>query len=231
MARVVILSLVFPPDSVSTAQIMGELAVELKKLGHEVRILTTTPHYHRDIEAESKQPLSLHWGIFLRKSVFSDIPVYHIAMPQKKNSLTSRFFPFFHFHFFSCIAGMIVFKRPDIILVPSPPITIGISAWWLCLIHKAKYIYNVQEIYPDCAINLGAIRNPLVIRLLYKIESFVYRKSAAITVIAPKMAHRLLEKGVASNKISVIPNFVDINDMYPLPKDNKFSRKYNVHKK
>jgi len=231
MARVLVLSLVFPPDSVSTAQIMGELAAELKKFGHEVSVLTTTPHYYRDIEAESKQPLSLYWGTLLRKSVFSGIPVYHISMPQKKDNFAARFIPFFHFHVFSCIAGVIVFKRPDIIIVPSPPITIGICAWLLGLIHKAKYIYNVQEIYPDCAINLGAIRNPLIIRLLYKIEAFVYRKSAVITVIAPKMAHRLLEKGVPPNKIRVIPNFVDINDMYPLPKDNAFSRKYNVHNK
>ena len=100
MARVVVLSLVFPPDSVSTAQIMGELAVELKKLGHEVSVLTTTPHYYRDIEAESKQPLSLCWGTLLRKSVFSGIPVYHIAMPQKKDNFTVRFIPFFHFHIF-----------------------------------------------------------------------------------------------------------------------------------
>lgn len=231
MARVAFLSLVFPPDSVSTAQIMGELAVELKKLGHEVSVLTTTPHYNRDVEAESKQPLSSYWGKLLRKSMFNGIPVYHIAMPKKSINLGTRFIPFLHFHILSCIAGMVVFKRPDIIIVPSPPITLGVCAWMLRRFYRAPFIYNVQEIYPDCAISLGAIRNRLIIRLLYKLEAFVYNRAAAVTIIAPNMARRLLEKGVPSHKIRVIPNFVDINDMYPLPKDNEFSRKYNVHNK
>jgi len=231
MARVAFLSLIFPPDSVSTAQIMGELAIELKKLGHEVSVLTTTPHYYRDVEAESKQPLSSYWGRLLRKSTFCGIPVYHIAMPQKSKYLGARFIPFLHFHILSCIAGMLVFNKPDIIIVPSPPITLGVCAWMLSSFHRAQYIYNVQEIYPDCAISLGAIRNRLMIRLLYKLEAFVYNRAAAVTVIAPNMAHRLLEKGVPSHKIRVIPNFVDVNDMYPQPKDNEFSRQYNVHNK
>jgi len=231
MAKVCFLSLIFPPDSVSTAQIMGELAVELKKLGHEVTILSTTPHYNRDVEAESKQPLSSFWGKLLYKSKFNGIPVYHIAMPQKSRHLGARFMPFLHFHIWSCIAGMVVFDKPDVIIIPSPPITLGISGWLLGLFHRAQYIYNVQEIYPDCAINLGAIRNRLIIRMLYKLEAFVYKKAAAITVIAPAMARKLLEKRVPSYKIKIIPNFVDINDMYPLPKDNEFSRQYNVHNK
>ena len=48
MARVLIYSLVFPPDGVSTGQIMGELAVDLARLGHTVGVVTTQPHYNRD---------------------------------------------------------------------------------------------------------------------------------------------------------------------------------------
>ena len=231
MAKVAFLSLIFPPDSVSTAQIMGELAVELKKLGHELIVLTTTPHYNRDVEAESKQPLYPYWGKLLRKSTFNGISVYHIIMPKKSKYLGARFIPFLYFHIFSCIAGMVVFKKPDVMIVPSPPITLGVCAWILSQFQRAKFIYNVQEIYPDCAINLGAIRNRLIIRLLYKLEAFVYSRAAAVTVIAPNMAQCLSEKGIPSHKIRVIPNFVDINDMCPLPRDNEFSRQYNVHNK
>lgn len=231
MARIAFLSLVFPPDSVSTAQIMGELAAELKKMGHELSVLTSTPHYNRDPEAESRQPLDAYWGTILQKSTFCGMPVFHISMPPKSISLKDRMVPFFKFHVLSIIAGIFVLKKPDIIIVPSPPITMGLCAWLLGLFHRAKYIYDVQEIYPDCAISLGAIRNETLIRLLYKLESFVYSKAALVTVIAPKMAHQLAAKGVSPSKIKMIPNFVNIEEMRPLPKDNAFSRQYGIQNK
>ena len=61
MARILILSLVFRPDNVSTAQIMGELAVDLKARGHEVSVITTVPHYNNDPVAMEGQPLQAYW--------------------------------------------------------------------------------------------------------------------------------------------------------------------------
>ena len=68
--NVLILTLVFPPDNVSTAQIMGNLAEDLQSLGHSVTVLTTSPHYNRDPEAEKKQRLRNFWGFFLKKSEY-----------------------------------------------------------------------------------------------------------------------------------------------------------------
>jgi len=231
MAKVVFLSLVFPPDNVSTAQIMGELALELKRLGHEVTVLTTSPHYNRDLEAEAKQPLNRYWGRILQKSNFRGITVYHVLMPKKSTNILARLPSLLSFHILSTVAGVFVLSNPAVFIVPSPPLTIGVSAWVLCLLHRSKYIYNVQEIYPDYAISLGAIRNKWLIRMLYKLEAFVYAKASAITVIAPHMAQQLISKGVASGKVRVIPNFADVDDLLPLPKDNPFSRQYDVHDK
>jgi colanic acid biosynthesis glycosyl transferase WcaI len=89
----------------------------------------------------------------------------------------------------------------------------------------------VQEIYPDIAVRLGALRNKRLISLLERFERFVYRKGRKIIVIAPRMRQRLLGKGVPSNKVEVVPNFVDIDDLSPLPKDNSFSRQYGIHEK
>jgi glycosyltransferase involved in cell wall biosynthesis len=231
MARIAFLSLVFPPDSVSTAQIMGKLAAELKNMGHELNVLTSTPHYNRDLERRSRQPLHAYWGNILQKSTFCGMPVFHIKMPAKSSRLKDRMVPLLKFHLMSLIAGIFVLKKPDIIIVPSPPITLGLCAWLLGLFHRAKYIYNVQEIYPDCAISLGAIQNKALIRLLYKLEAFVYSKAVLVTVIAPKMARLLVVKGVSPSKIRIIPNFVNIEEMRPFQKDNSFSRQYGIQNK
>jgi colanic acid biosynthesis glycosyl transferase WcaI len=231
MAKIVFLSLVFPPDSVSTAQIMGNLAEDLLQKGHTVQVLTTTPHYNRDLEAESIQPRMKYWGKLLQRSSYKGITVYHVLMPQKGSSIPARLLAWSGFHALSTISGLFAISKPDVYIVPSPPLTIGLSAWILKLILGVPFIYNVQEIYPDYAISLGAIRNKWLIRLLYKLESFVYREAKAITVIAPHMGQKISEKGVPANKIKVIPNFVDVDELQPLTKDNNFSRKHNIHDK
>ena len=231
MANILILTLVFPPDSVSTAQIMGDLACDLKLFGHAVTVLTTTPHYNRDFEAESKQPLKKHWGCLLKKSAYHGIPVFHTLMPKKGRSVLLRLIAWTIFHFLGTFAGIVAIPKPDIIIAPSPPLTIGLSAWIIGWIRRAPFIYNVQEIYPDIAINLGTIRNSLLIRSLFSLERFVYKKASRVTVIAAQMRARLLEKQVEPEKVVVIPNFVDLSDFGPLAKDNGFSRKYNFYDK
>ena len=231
MANVLILTLVFPPDSVSTAQIMGELCRDLQSKGHEVTVLTTIPHFNRDPEAESRQPIRNHWGLVLRKSDYHGITVYHTYMPRKGKSVFLRLLAWSGFHLTSMVAGMSAIPRPDIIIAPSPPLTIGVVAWILGKFHGAPFIYNVQEIYPDIAVRLGALRNKRLIGLLGRLERFVYRKGAKITVIAPRMRQRLLEKGVPPDKVEVVPNFVDLDDLSPLPKDNDFSRRHGIQEK
>ena len=231
VVNIQILTLVFPPDNVSTAQIMGDLALDLHSRGHSVTVLTTAPHYNRDPEAELKQPLRNYWGHILKKSDYHGIPVYHTMMPKKGSNVFFRLLTWVGFHQLSTFVGVMIIAKPDVIIAPSPPLTIGISAWIIGLFRGAPYIYNVQEIYPDIAIRLGALRNRRIIRFLYCLERFVYKKAAKVTVIAPRMRQRLLEKGVPKDKVMVIPNFVDIDNFFPLPKDNPFSRAHGVHDK
>lgn len=231
MARILIVSLVFPPDSVSTAQILGDLAVDLKALGNSVTVLTTTPHYNQDLEAEARQPLRNFVGRILMKSDYNGVPVYHALMPRNRTFLPLRLLGWTAFHFASTLMGVFLRAKPDVVVSPSPPLTIGLSARFLAWYYRVRYIYDVQELYPDVAINLGKISNKWLIRVLLGLERYIYEKASAIKVIAPGMRQRLLEKGVPSEKIAVIPNFVDVSDLRPLAKDNEFSRTHGIHDK
>ncbi len=228
MAKVLILTLVFPPDSVSTAHIMGDLASGLSALGHSVQVLTTVPHYNSDLEGEARQPLRSMCGGILRRSDYRGIPVYHTYMPRKGTKLWSRVMAWLGFHAISLFAGMTVIRRADVIIAPSPPLTIGVCAWLLSLFHRCSYIYNVQEIYPDIAISLGMLRSRRLIRLLLTLERFVYNKARIVTVIAPRMRDQLLAKGVPGEKVEFVPNFADVDRLYPQSKDNPFSSRYEL---
>jgi colanic acid biosynthesis glycosyl transferase WcaI len=226
--NLLILSLVFPPDSVSTGEIMGDLAADLRDSGHSVTVLTTTPHYNPDPAAERQQPLRPYWGRLLQQSDYHGIRVYHAAIPSKTPSVIGRILGWIGFHVVSTVAGVVTVPRPEVILTPSPPLSIGVSAWIIAALRGARYIYNVQEIYPDIAVNLGALRNRAAIRTMEALERFVYRKSAAVTVIAPRMRERLVAKGVRPEKVHVLPNFVDLRRLTPVPRHNEFSRQQQL---
>lgn len=228
MAKILILSLVFPPDNVSTAQLMGELAVDMQRLGHEVCVITTVPHYNCGTEALVAQPLRRWLWSVVKRSSFEGISVYHVWVPQKGKNLVVRAMGWGLFHFVSTLLGLVIPFRAKVLLAPSPPITIGVSAWLVGLFRRMKYIYNVQEIYPDVAIHLGLIRSPILIYLLYRIERFVYQRAVALTTISAGMRQRIMDKGVGSEKVRLIPNFVDISTFECLQKGNDFGNKYGL---
>lgn len=231
MARILILSLIFRPDNVSTAQIMGDLALDLQSLGHDVFVISTVPHFNDDAEALAAQPLKNYWGKLVQRSNYRGIEVLHVWMPRKSPSKVLRIFSWLGFHFISTIAGLLTRFKPDVILSPSPPLTIGVSAWLISIRHQCPFIYNVQEIYPDVAVNLGVLQNSWVIKGLQYLESFVYAKAQALAVISDGMANHIRAKSVCEEKIHVIPNFVDVEDFHPLPKDNNFSRRFDLFNK
>src|SRR5262245_16099537 len=228
MAHVLILSLVFPPDGVSTAQIMGELAADLSHAGHSVSVVTTQPHYNRDDVALAAQPLTPMWRGLLYRSDYKGIPVIHTRMPPKGKSIRSRLQGWLGFHALGLMAALRLTKRADAIIVPSPLLSGGVVAWLIGLFTGARYIYNVQELYPDLGIQLGRLRNPAVIGVLRLLERFVYRTAAAVTVITRGMEAKLLSRGLQARDVHYVPNFVDLNELVPTTKDNDFSREFGL---
>jgi colanic acid biosynthesis glycosyl transferase WcaI len=228
MSKVLLLTLVFAPDGVSTSVLMTELALELRELGHDITVLTTTPHYNVDLDARASQPLERRWGGLLYRSECEGIPVYHASIPVKGSRVGARWLDYARFHAISTVAGLMLTGHPDVILAPSPPLTIGLSAWALGLARRAPFIYNVQEIYPDVAVSLGVLKNRRLIRAMEGLERFIYARSCAITVISEWFRSRLLTKGVPPEQLRVIPNFVDTDFMQPGARRNGFSTAHDL---
>lgn len=231
VANVLILSLVFPPDNVSTAQLMGEIALDLGKSGHDVRVISTVPHYNPESGDKAHSPLRSVCGALVRRSDYRGISVYHVWMPRKGRNVFLRILAWGLFHLLSTLIGVMVSWKPSVVLAPSPPLTIGLSAWLICLLRRAAYIYNVQEIYPDVAINLGVLKSPALIRVIQAIERKVYRHARFLTTISPAMRHKIISKGVAESKVRLIPNFVDLEAFARVSRNNEFGRRLGLEGK
>jgi colanic acid biosynthesis glycosyl transferase WcaI len=106
-----------------------------------------------------------------------------------------------------------------------------VTGWLLGLLRRIPFVYNVQDIYPDVPVRAGQLRNRAAIDGLERIERFMYRHAAQVTVISNEQRSVLVRKGVPESKVSVIPNFVNTDLVRPSPKDNPLSRQLGLHDK
>lgn len=205
--RVLIHSLIFSPDGVSTAYLYNDIALKLQERGYEVVVLTTTPHFNIVPEQVEKQPM--HWKVwgFCKVSNYNGITVLHV--PQKKFKSTAlRLLGFVYWHIVSFFIGLTI-KHVDLILSPSPPLTVGWMNLGLAKLKGCKVVYNVQEIYPD----ILKLKSGFVLRFLRRLEKKVYNGSDAVTTIDKVFYDTISPRFKDQSKLHIIPNFVD-TDLY-----------------
>lgn len=210
--KVLIHSIVFAPDAVSTAYLYNDIAYNLKKNGFEVEVLSTMPHYNKvDLNKTKFQKKFL--GLYYI-SDYKGIKVYHV--PQKKyDSVLLRGFIMIYWHVLSFFLGMRI-RNVDVIISPSPPLTIALVSIALAKLKKTKFIYNVQEIYPDFFVNQGKMKSQFVLKILKKLERFVYKHSDSLITIDQNFKNTLVPRMENPEKIEIIANFVDTELYHPI---------------
>lgn len=202
--RVLIHTLIFSPDGVSTAYLYNDIALRLQQRGYEVVVLTTTPHFNIVPEQVEKQPMRWKvWG-FCKVSKFNGMmTVLHV--PQKKfKSTLLRLVGFVYWHIVSFIIGLTI-KHVDLILSPSPPLTVGWMNLGLAKLKGCKVVYNVQEIYPD----ILKLKGGIILKSLRWMEHKVYNGSDAVTTIDKVFHDTIVDRFEDKSKLHIIPNFVD----------------------
>ena len=210
---VLIHTLVFPPDGVSTSYLYGDIACGFIDEGFDVIVITTTPHYNPPDSISGYSFEKRFLGIY-STSFFNGAKVYHIPM-KKFRSVFLRLVSFIYWHFFSFLIGLRC-KKISYIISPSPPLTLGLVSLVLAKIKNAKSIYNVQEIYPDLLINKGYLDSPVLIGILKKLEKFIYNYSSSVVTIDDFFYKKLYHRFRDPTKLEIIPNFVDTDFYKPI---------------
>jgi colanic acid biosynthesis glycosyl transferase WcaI len=224
--KILIHTIVFSPDGVSTAYLYNEIALGFKNAGYEVVVLTTTPHYNLKKGINNNQKLSKIYFGLLFKSNFNGISVYHIPL-KKYKSTTIRLISFVYWHLSSLILGL-TFKNIDFVLSPSPPLSIALVSILIAKKNNAKFIYNVQEIYPDLLISNGFLKSIYFINIFKYIEKYIYNSSSAVITIDQIFYNKLINRLSDKNKLHIISNFVDTEIYKPVEKTSNLHLPFNT---
>jgi glycosyltransferase involved in cell wall biosynthesis len=197
------------------------MACELVKRGHQVLSITGFPNYPSGkIYPGYRQRL---WW----QEEIDGVPVLRLPLyPDRSRSGVRRALNFLSFAASTSLLGPILSGPADVMWVYHPPLTIGIPAWWIGLLRRVPFVYEIQDMWPETLMATGMMRSRIALAMLDRLARFIYDRAAAITVISPGFKRNLIAKGVPADKIHVIPNWAD-EDLYrPVPLDQALADKY-----
>lgn len=198
--RVLILSHYYSPEPIPKP---GDLAVALVERGHSVSVITGFPNYPEGrIYPGFRLSLWSHCDV-------DGIPVIRAYQyPYHGKSAFLRFCNYFSFVLTAPIASLFA-PRCDVIYVWHPPLTVGLAAWFVSLIRRAPFVYDVQDIWPESAVLSGMLKQGFITRMLTRLEKFVYSKAAHLFVVTQGARANLIEKNVPPSKVSVMSHWID----------------------
>lgn len=216
----------FAPDVAPTGTVWTRIVEELVARDHRIEILTSLPWYRTHaVEEAFAGKLVRHedvpWGRITRLHPF--------PAPDKR-ALFHRAAAFAGFSLMGAAIGSRG-GRVDGVLAVSPPLTLGLTGAAIARARRAPLVFNVQDVYPDIALELGVFEEGPLISATRKLERFCYRTADAVTVLSEELQENVRAKTSTPAKVRVIPNFVDIEAIAPAARENGYRKEYGLEGK
>lgn len=165
----------YPPEIGAPQARLSALVRGFIKRGHRVTVLTAMPNYPQGrIHAG-------YGGLLKVEEIGGAHVIRSWIYPTNSVVPLRRLLGYFSFTFSSLAAGLLLLKAADIILTESPPLFLGISGYLLSRVKRARWIFNVSDLWPESAVRLGLIHDGLALRMAYRLEAFCYRKAWCVS--------------------------------------------------
>jgi colanic acid biosynthesis glycosyl transferase WcaI len=204
----------FAPDTAPTGVVMTRIVDELVGLGHVVHVVTSLPWYrsHR-IEPGWEGPL-----VRVEYTPWGSITRVHPFPGRDKTNLVRRALGFGAYSLLAGVQCLRVggwFRRSGAVIAMSPPLTLGLTGWVASRLRRCPMVFNIQDVFPDAAVETGAISNRTIIGAASWLERVSYRAADAVTVLSDDLRDNVVAKLGSGATVHVIPNFVDTELIVP----------------
>lgn len=206
----------YPPIIDSSARLYSELSESLREMGHSVTVISEHPSNNSPVDKNHEYFTSRSSRIVSNDEIV--LRVSHLSFMSKIPGGKSLRFLLSCFLF--AVRGIFA-KRPDVILVYSPPLYMGISGYIISKVRKTRFVFNLQDIHPKVLFASGVIKNLLIKGILSKMEEMCYRKAHSLIVYSEGNKNHIIQKGI-NKQVYVIPNWVDTNAVVSYDKSHSF---------
>jgi colanic acid biosynthesis glycosyl transferase WcaI len=199
-----------------TGVVMTRIVHELAARGHQLHVVSSLPWYR-------EHAIDAGWGGKLwrtQQTPWGSITRVHPFPGKSKSNLLRRAVGFLLFSKLVGLCGLRAGGAPrriDGVLAMSPPLTLGLTGWFITLLRGGSLVFNIQDVFPDAAVQTGAITNKQIIALAQWLERASYKRSDAVVLLSEDLRRNISQKtGPAMrDQLHVIPNFVDTSAIVP----------------
>jgi colanic acid biosynthesis glycosyl transferase WcaI len=220
--RILMLTQYFPPESGAAQVRLKEVAKGLQRNGHEVTVVTAFPNHPSGVIPPEYQG---HWRM---KDEVDGITVWRTWIyPVQRGRFWKRLLNYFSF-VFSSFWGLSKAGRQDILFFESPPLFLGITALIYGWFTHTKIIMNISDLWPESAVALGLVNSRWMIGTAEWLEKLLYRKAWKISCQTEGIRSSLLERGVAKDKVTFLPNGVNLELFAPRERDQEMAQKLGI---
>jgi len=221
--NILLLNRSFWPDIEATGEFLTELCLGLKE-SHSITVIAGRSYFIKEKRFR---------GInFYRREKLDDIDILRVRHTVFwKGNLAGRLINWLTYSVYSSLLLLFV-KKPDVIIVCTDPPFLGIIVMVIGRLRGVPFIYNCQDIYPDVALVLGKLREGMLSKTFDFFNKKALYSARFVVPIGKSMKDRLVAKKVPEGKIKIIPYWIDISKIKPLPKnENPFLKELKLENK
>lgn len=198
-----------------------ELASHCIERGHDFTVVASDRSYLTG-ERSGTEP-----GLKAQQSNRGVRVVRAYTYPSLHRSFVWRAISFLSFMVTSTVAALRA-GRVDLVMGTSPPLFQAVSAWLVAVIRRRPFLLEIRDLWPEFAIGMGVLTNPLLIRMSRWLESWLYARATHLLVNSPAYCDYLLKRGIPTEKISLIPNGVDPDMFDPASKGERIRQEWGL---
>jgi colanic acid biosynthesis glycosyl transferase WcaI len=213
--RILIHGINYAPEFVGIGRYTGELGAWLSSRGHEVTVLAAPPYRRPAWRREWLDGVEV-----LRAPLYTPARVTGSGRILHELSFGAGCLPWWPY---------LWARSWDAVLAVCPLLQSGLIPGFLARRQKVPFIIHVQDLQLDAARELAIIRQPLLFALLKRLEHFLFTRSQAVTTISRAMAARIQDKGVPPERIHLLPNWADLEDIKPGEHRNALRRELGLN--
>lgn len=223
--KILFLSDNFPPETNAPATRLYEHAIRWVRDGHEVTVITCAPNF-----PEGKL-MSGYRNAWRQVDNIDGIRVVRVKTYITANEgFVKRTLDYMSFMVMSVVMGLFE-KRPDVVVATSPQFFCAAGGWMLSVLKRRPFVFELRDLWPASIMAVGAMRKSLIIRILEKVELFLYRRARLIVSVTQSFREDLATRGIARDKVRVVINGVDLDRYEPRPRDPELAREFGLEGK
>lgn len=211
--RILFLTDNFPPEVNAPASRTFEHCREWVRAGHQVTVITGAPNFPKG----KLFPGYRNW--LWQRETMEGIEVVRVWTYIAANAgFARRTLDYLSFMVTGFLVGLFQ-RRPDVIVGTSPQFFTNCAAWMLSVFRRRPFVFELRDLWPESIKTVGAMQDSMALRLLERLELFLYRRAALVVAVTESFRRNLVARGIDARKIAVVLNGVDLSRFQPLARD------------